>query len=126
MMRAAPMAMSEYPLKSQKTWYPKQIVDSTTAKPPASEGTAYTVTVRPGTPVLTSGLGATFPRGIPIGKVDRVLDAQGAWRKSFWIEPMVEPGVATHVLVLTEGSRERSLVERTGGELGEGEEEEEP
>ena len=66
-------------------------------------GTAY-VDVRPGTEVVTSGLGAFFPRGIPVGKVDRLLETEGSWRKSFWIEPMVEPGSITHVLVLTDGS----------------------
>ncbi len=66
-------------------------------------GTAY-VDVRPGTEVVTSGLGAFFPRGIPVGKVDRLLETEGSWRKSFWIEPMVEPGSVTHVLVLTDGS----------------------
>jgi rod shape-determining protein MreC len=67
-------------------------------------GTAYTTRVRPGTVVITSGLAGVLPRGIPIGKIDRLLDTEGSWRKSFWIEPMVEPGAATHVLVLTEGS----------------------
>jgi rod shape-determining protein MreC len=67
-------------------------------------GTAYTTRVRPGTVVVTSGLAGVLPRGIPIGKIDRLLDTEGSWRKSFWIEPMVEPGAATHVLVLTEGS----------------------
>ena len=66
-------------------------------------GTAY-VDVRPGTEVVTSGLGAFFPRGIPVGKIDRLLETEGSWRKSFWIEPMVEPGSITHVLVLTDGS----------------------
>ncbi len=67
-------------------------------------GTAYTATVPIGTPVLTSGLGGVFPRGIPVGKVEDVLDTEGAWRKSYWVRPMVEPGSVTHVLVLTEGS----------------------
>jgi rod shape-determining protein MreC len=67
-------------------------------------GTAYTTRVRPGTVVVTSGLAGVLPRGIPIGKIDRLLDTEGSWRKSFWIEPMVEPGAGTHVLVLTEGS----------------------
>lgn len=67
-------------------------------------GTAYTTNVRPGDLVMTSGLGRVFPRGIPVGKIDRLLDTEGSWRKSFWIEPMVEPGSVTHVLVLTEGS----------------------
>lgn len=69
------------------------------------QGTAYNVNVRPGTPVVTSGLGRV-PRGIPVGKIDRVRDSEGSWRRSFYIEPMVEPGSVTHVLVLTEGSEE--------------------
>ena len=66
-------------------------------------GTAYATNILPGMVVVTSGLGV-LPRGIPIGKIDRLLDTEGSWRKSFWIEPMLEPGGATHVLVLTEGS----------------------
>ena len=66
-------------------------------------GTAY-VDVRPGTEVVTSGLGGVFPRGIPLGKIDHLLETEGSWRQSFWIEPMVEPGSVTHVLVLTDGS----------------------
>lgn len=66
-------------------------------------GTAYHVDVPRGTVVITSGLGGVFPRGIPIGKIDSLLEAEGSWRKSYLIEPMVEPGSVTHVLVLTEG-----------------------
>jgi rod shape-determining protein MreC len=66
-------------------------------------GTAYHAEVAPGTVVVTSGLGGVFPRGIPIGKIDSLLEAEGSWRKSYLIEPMVEPGSVTHVLVLTEG-----------------------
>ena len=66
-------------------------------------GTAYHADVVPGTIVVTSGLGGVYPRGIPIGKIDSLLDTEGSWRKSFWLEPMVEPGSVTHVLVLTEG-----------------------
>ena len=53
--------------------------------------------------VITSGLGG-FPRGIPIGRVNGVADEEGSWRKSYWLEPMVETGSATHVLVLTAGA----------------------
>ena len=38
--------------------------------------------------------------------IDRLLDTDGAWRKSYWIEPMVEPGSATHVLVLVDGAED--------------------
>ena len=65
--------------------------------------TAY-VDVRLGTEVVTSGLGRRFPRGIPVGRIDRLLETEGSWRKSFWMEPMVEPGSVTHVLVLTDGN----------------------
>jgi rod shape-determining protein MreC len=66
-------------------------------------GTAYNAEVRSGMGVVTSGLGGVFPRGIPVGKIHSVLDAEGSWRRSFWIQPMVELGSVTHVLVLTEG-----------------------
>ena len=40
-------------------------------------------------------------RGIPIGRIDGLAEEQGDWRKSYWLAPVVEPGSATHVLVLT-------------------------
>ena len=65
-------------------------------------GTAYFQEVREGTLVLTSGLGGVLPRGIPIGEIMGVRDAQGRWRKSYWIRPRVAPAAVTHVLVGTE------------------------
>ena len=47
-------------------------------------GTAYYEDVENGTPVLTSGLGGVFPRGIPIGFIDGVSGVEGRWRKSLW------------------------------------------
>ncbi|HSM59769.1 MAG TPA: rod shape-determining protein MreC [Longimicrobiales bacterium] len=61
-------------------------------------GAAYYESVPEGMPVLTSGLGV-LPRGIPIGRVEGVAEAEGRWRKSYWLRPMVEPGAVTHVLV---------------------------
>lgn len=61
-------------------------------------GIAYHEEIPRGTPVLTSGLGR-FPRGIPIGRIDGVAETQAQWRKSYWLEPMVQPGSVTHVLV---------------------------
>ena len=62
-------------------------------------GTAYNESIPDGTPVVTSGLGGIYPRGIPIGTIDGVADYQGAWRKSYWLRPSVLPGSVTHVLV---------------------------
>ena len=49
-------------------------------------GAAFYEVVPEGMPVLTSGLGGVFPRGIPIGSVAGVADAEGRWRKSYWRE----------------------------------------
>ena len=62
-------------------------------------GTAYSEEALPGTPVLTSGLGDLYPRGIPIGVISEVEETQGQWGKSYWLRPMVEPGQVTPVLV---------------------------
>lgn len=63
------------------------------------DGVAYHESIRAGTPVLTSGLGGIFPRGIPIGRIDRVAGTQAHWRKSYWLTPMVQPASVTQVLV---------------------------
>lgn len=57
-----------------------------------------------GQAVLTSGLGGIFPRGIPIGTVLGVAEAEGTWRKAYYLEPIAEPAAATHVLVLASDS----------------------
>ena len=62
-------------------------------------GTAFHTRLEDGTVVVTSGLGGVFPRGVPIGLIDGLAEAEGGWRKSYWLRPLVEPGVATHVLV---------------------------
>lgn len=66
-------------------------------------GAAFYEVVPEGMRVLTSGLGGVYPRGIPIGTVDGVADAEGRWRKSYWLRPMVHPASVAHVLVEVEG-----------------------
>lgn len=74
-------------------------------------GAAFYEVVPEGMPVLTSGLGGVFPRGIPIGSVAGVADAEGRWRKSYWLRPMVHPASVTHVLVAVgEGIQDLSFV----------------
>lgn len=64
-------------------------------------GTPFHTSLDGGTIIVTSGLGGVFPRGIPIGTVDELAEAEAGWRKSYWLDPLVEPGSATHVLVAT-------------------------
>lgn len=64
-------------------------------------GTAYYETAIDGTLVVTSGLGGLFPRGIPVGRIAGIEEVQGQWRKAYQLQPMVEPGSVTHVIVLT-------------------------
>ncbi|MDH5760237.1 MAG: rod shape-determining protein MreC [Gemmatimonadota bacterium] len=66
-------------------------------------GTPYYEDVPAGTLVLTSGLGGVFPRGIPVGRIESVAVEEGQWLKSYFLEALVDPGSATHVLVGVEG-----------------------
>lgn len=65
-------------------------------------GIAFYTDLSPGTRVVTSGLGGVYPRGIPVGTVLELAEAEGRWRKSYWLRPAVEPGAVTHVLVALE------------------------
>lgn len=67
-------------------------------------GTPFHSTLDPGTIVVTSGLGGVFPRGIPVGRVVGLAEADAGWRKSYWLEAFVRPGEVVHVLVATNGA----------------------
>lgn len=63
------------------------------------DGTAFQAQLEDGTPIVTSNASGVWPRGVPIGKVDGVAEADAGWRKSYWLRPMVEPASVTHALV---------------------------
>ncbi|HSJ25033.1 MAG TPA: rod shape-determining protein MreC [Longimicrobiales bacterium] len=75
----------------------------------ALTGTAFQVDVRPGRRVVSSGRGGLHPRGIPIGTVIGIEEADTGWRKSYLLRPAVRPEATVHVMV---GVREG------GGDLG--------
>lgn len=65
-------------------------------------GTAYLSDVSPGEELLTSGRGGTFPRGIRIGWIAGPAEASAGWSRSYYVDPAVYPGAATHALVYLE------------------------
>lgn len=63
-------------------------------------GVPYRDTIPPGTPVLTSGFGGVYPRGIPIGTVVGVLEEQAGLARSYVVRAAAHPGSTNHVIVL--------------------------
>ena len=83
-------------------------------------GIPYHTALDEGAPVVTSGMGGVYPRGIPVGTVEGVAETEAGWRRSYRVRPAVHPGSVTHVLVLTvtaETAEARAELERlwTGG-----------
>lgn len=62
-------------------------------------GAPFHSDVQPGQLIVTSGRGMLFPRGIPVGTVVGIHDADTGWRKSYLIQPAVRPAAASQVLV---------------------------
>jgi len=57
--------------------------------------------VKPGTLVLTSGLGGTFPKGIPIGVVVNQIKTPEVWTKTYLVQPTVNPTSVSAAMVMT-------------------------
>ena len=53
-----------------------------------------------GTLIVSSGLGGTYPRGIPIGTVMQELQTSEGWARTFLIRPSVVPSDVTAVMIL--------------------------
>ncbi len=64
-------------------------------------GIPYRAALPPGTPVVTSGLGSVFPRGIPLGTVEGVLSESQGWERTYLLKPAVHPAEVSHVMVLS-------------------------
>jgi rod shape-determining protein MreC len=65
----------------------------------ALTGSPFQVDVRPGRRIVSFGRGGLFPRGVLIGTVIGIEEADTGWRKSYLVRPAVRPGAVTHVLV---------------------------
>jgi rod shape-determining protein MreC len=59
-------------------------------------------TLKLGTPIFSSGLGGTWPRGILIGTIVHDLtDQQEGWSRTYLLRPAVNPAHVTSVMILT-------------------------
>ena len=62
-------------------------------------GAPFHSDIPPGTRIVTSGRGGVYPRGLPIGVVIGIDEADTGWRKSYILRPLVRPESVSHVLV---------------------------
>ena len=79
--------------------------------PHAASGTAgyllelrnvvFRTLLKPGTEIITSGLGGTFPRGIPVGTVLSEIKTTEGWSRTYLLKPAVNPANVTSVMVMT-------------------------
>ncbi len=65
----------------------------------AMTGAPFHVDIAPGRRIVSSGRGGVFPRGIVIGTVLGIEEADTGWRKSYLLRPAVRPEAVAQVLV---------------------------
>lgn len=57
-------------------------------------------TLKPGTLIVSSGLGSTFPRGIPVGTVLGEAKTSELWARTYLLRPAVPPQEMSTVMIL--------------------------
>ncbi len=62
---------------------------------------AFRTLLKPGTVIITSGLGGTFPRGVPVGTVMAEINTTEGWSRTYLLRPMVNPANVNSVMVMT-------------------------
>lgn len=64
-------------------------------------GVPFRSTLKPGTLIISSGLGGSYPRGIPIGTVQREVRTLEGWARTYIVRPATLPPDITNVMVLS-------------------------
>jgi rod shape-determining protein MreC len=75
-------------------------------------GVAFRSALKPGTAIVTSGLGGVYPAGIPIGTVLGELRTSEGWARTYLIRPAVRPPDVSSVIVLLPKRIEGQSMER--------------
>ena len=63
-------------------------------------GVPLRTSLTPGTLIVSSGLGGVYPRGIPIGVVQRALRTSEVWANTYLLRPSVLPSDISSVMIL--------------------------
>ncbi len=63
-------------------------------------GVPYRAQLRAGAPIVSSGLGGVFPRGVLIGTVVRDLRTGSGWARTYLVRPAVRPADVESVMIL--------------------------
>jgi rod shape-determining protein MreC len=63
-------------------------------------GVPLRTSLTPGTLIVSSGLGGVYPRGIPIGVVQRELRTSEVWANTYLVRPAVLPADMSSVMIL--------------------------
>lgn len=63
-------------------------------------GVAFRASLRPGTLIVSSGLGGVYPRGIPIGTVLGEIKTSEGWTRTYLLRPVVFPPDVATIMIL--------------------------
>lgn len=66
-------------------------------------------TLKPGTPIFSSGLGGAWPRGVLIGTVMEEVKEAETWSRTYILRPAVNPAHLTSVMILTPDRRAQGV-----------------
>ena len=72
-------------------------------------GVPFRTPLEPGALIVSSGLGGTFPRGIPIGRVIGQLPTEEGWERNYLLMPAVNAADVGAVLVFVAGRPDTDL-----------------
>jgi rod shape-determining protein MreC len=63
-------------------------------------GVPFRTSIKPGTLIVSSGLGGVYPRGIPIGRVMTETKTAETWARTYLIRPAVFPADVYAIMIL--------------------------
>lgn len=63
-------------------------------------GIPFRTALKPGTLIVSSGLGGVWPRGIPIGRVLEEVKTSEGWARTYLLKPSVSPADVGAVMIL--------------------------